>query len=137
MKHLLTVVFTVVVFPAVPTFAADPAYPREIQDRRDARDKSLRADHAWLTLAGRFPLKPGANTFGTGKDNDVVFPPRTPRHRPGRLADVGGSVPAEARSQHIRHWQRYLMWSSRPNSEAPVRNAWAHWWSMPLRKRSP
>ena len=93
MRHLLTVVFTVVVFPAVPTFAADPAYLREIQDWRDARDKSLRADHAWLTLAGRFPLKPGANTFGTGKDNDVVFPPELRGTGPDGWLTLAGRFP--------------------------------------------
>jgi hypothetical protein len=37
-------------------------------------EKSLRADNGWLTLAGRYVLKPGENTFGTAPTNDVVFP---------------------------------------------------------------
>ncbi|MCM2327519.1 MAG: DUF1684 domain-containing protein [Lysobacter sp.] len=41
---------------------------------RTRADKGLRADNGWLTLAGRFVMKPGANTFGTGAANDIVFP---------------------------------------------------------------
>jgi len=61
---------------AIPVVANDAAYDNELQHWRDAREKSLRADNGWLTLAGRFPLKSGASTFGTGKDNDVVLPPQ-------------------------------------------------------------
>ena len=33
----------------------------------------------WLSLAGLFWLKPGQNSFGTGADNDIVFP-KGPAH---------------------------------------------------------
>lgn len=55
--------------------AGDPAYVKSVEDWRAKSEKSLRADNGWLTLAGRYVLKPGENTFGTGKTNDVVFPP--------------------------------------------------------------
>ena len=54
---------------------ADPVYASDIQQWRDAREKGLRNDNGWLTLAGRFQMKPGVNTFGTGKNNDIVLPP--------------------------------------------------------------
>ena len=54
--------------------AADPAYAKSVTDWRAKVEKSLRADNGWLTLAGRYVLKPGENTFGTGPANDVVFP---------------------------------------------------------------
>jgi uncharacterized protein (DUF1684 family) len=54
--------------------AADPAYAKSVTDWRAKVEKSLRADNGWLTLAGRYVLKPGENTFGTGSSNDVVFP---------------------------------------------------------------
>ncbi len=56
---------------------------------------ALRADNGWLTLAGRFPLKSGPNTFGTGKDNDVVFPPELKGVGPDRLGTL--LVDAEAK----------------------------------------
>ncbi len=49
-------------------------YAEEIQTWRATREQRLRADNGWLTLVGRYPLKEGANTFGTGKKNNVVFP---------------------------------------------------------------
>jgi uncharacterized protein (DUF1684 family) len=45
------------------------------QDWRARAEKGLRKDNGWLTLAGRYVLKPGENTFGTAATNDVVFPP--------------------------------------------------------------
>ena len=55
--------------------AADPAYRKSVADWRARADASLRKDNGWLTLAGRYALKPGENTFGTAKTNDIVFPP--------------------------------------------------------------
>jgi len=54
--------------------AADPAYEKSVTDWRAKVEKSLRADNGWLTLAGRYVLKPGENTFGSGPGNDIVFP---------------------------------------------------------------
>ena len=54
--------------------AADPAYAKSVTDWRAKVEKSLRADNGWLTLAGRYVLKPGENTFGSGPGNDIVFP---------------------------------------------------------------
>jgi uncharacterized protein (DUF1684 family) len=52
----------------------DGDYADEIQKWRASREEKLRSDNGWLTLAGRYPLKEGANTFGTGNKNDVIFP---------------------------------------------------------------
>jgi uncharacterized protein (DUF1684 family) len=68
--------------------AADPGYEKELRAWRDAREQKLRADNGWLTLAGRYPLNPGANTIGTGADNDVVFPAELKGTGPARLGTV-------------------------------------------------
>ena len=52
----------------------DPAYVKQVLDWRTRAETSLKRDNGWLTLAGRYILKPGENTFGTGEKNDVVFP---------------------------------------------------------------
>jgi uncharacterized protein len=91
----LSFVVSLAVCTALPAVAADRAYDGEIQAWRDAREKRLRADNGWLTLAGRFPLKSGANTFGTGKDNDVVLPPELKGVGPDRLGTL--DVDAEAK----------------------------------------
>jgi uncharacterized protein (DUF1684 family) len=54
--------------------AGDPAYAKSVKDWRARAETSLKRDDGWLTLAGRYVLKPGENTFGTGKTNDLVFP---------------------------------------------------------------
>jgi uncharacterized protein len=68
--------------------AENPSFGDEIQKWRESREKKLRADNGWLTLAGRFPLKEGSNTFGTGKDNDVIFPAELKGTGPERLGTV-------------------------------------------------
>lgn len=75
---------------AAPASAPTPApeYADAMQQWRDSREKGLRSDNGWLTLAGRFVLKPGANTFGTGKDNDVVFPGQLKGTGPERLGTL-------------------------------------------------
>jgi uncharacterized protein (DUF1684 family) len=73
------------------TIASTPeqdAYVDSVQQWRDKVEQSLRRDNGWLTLAGRFQMKPGANTFGTGKDNDIVFPPELKGTGPERLGTL-------------------------------------------------
>jgi uncharacterized protein len=50
-------------------------YIADIEAWREKVETSLKRDNGWLTLAGRFIMKPGVNTFGTGKNNDIVLPP--------------------------------------------------------------
>src|SRR6187399_3361666 len=54
--------------------AVDPAYAKTVQDWRVRAEQSLKRDDGWLTLAGRYVLKPGENRFGTAPTNDIVFP---------------------------------------------------------------
>jgi uncharacterized protein len=54
--------------------AKSDAYKKEIAEWRDNADKRLRRDNGWLTLAGRYVMKDGENTIGTGKDNAIVLP---------------------------------------------------------------
>lgn len=61
---------------AVPLLVAaatvDSTYQAEIEQFRQKRNESLKKN--WITLAGLFWLKPGTNTIGSGRDNDVVLP---------------------------------------------------------------
>ena len=70
-------------------------YIADIEAWHDKVETSLRRDNGWLTLAGRFIMKPGVNTFGTGKDNDIVFPSQligTGPERLGTLTVTAGKV---------------------------------------------
>jgi len=60
----------------------------ELEAWRDRAGQSLKRDNGWLTLAGRFVMKPGANTFGTGADNDIVFPAALNGVGPERLGVI-------------------------------------------------
>ena len=71
-----------------PIPSADTAYEKELQTWRDTREKKLRADNGWLTLAGRILLKSGDNSFGTGKDNDIVLPHDLKGTGPDRLGKL-------------------------------------------------
>jgi uncharacterized protein len=65
---------------AVPAFApcagaqSKAEHRTQIQEWRAERAAGLRVPKGWLTLAGLFWLEKGENTFGSGKDNAVVFP---------------------------------------------------------------
>jgi uncharacterized protein (DUF1684 family) len=50
------------------------SYESEIRGWREARERSLKADDGWLTVAGLFWLKEGENTFGKDAGNDIVLP---------------------------------------------------------------
>ncbi len=89
MKRFLAAVLINTVLVGGAIAAADPAAPASYADAmqkwRDSREASLRNDNGWLTLAGRFQMKPGVNTFGTGSNNDIVFPPELKGVGPDRI----------------------------------------------------
>ena len=70
--RLATLVFAALL--AAPAVAADADWKKADAEWRTRTEQSLRKDNGWLTLAGRYVMKPGINTFGTAKDNDIVFP---------------------------------------------------------------
>jgi uncharacterized protein (DUF1684 family) len=60
-------------------------YEADLAAWREKVETSLKRDNGWLTLAGRFAMKPGVNHFGTGLKNDLVFPPELKGTGPDRL----------------------------------------------------
>jgi len=84
-----TSLFVAPVLAAVATAQPPaPPYAEQLQKWRETREEKLRAENGWLSLAGRYPLKDGANTFGTGGTNDVVFPAALKGTGPERLGTV-------------------------------------------------
>jgi uncharacterized protein len=76
----------------VPAAAADAEHVQAVEAWRARVEKSLRQDNGWLTLAGRFVMKPGVNTFGTGPDNAIVFPKGLGPERIGTIEVSPGKV---------------------------------------------
>jgi uncharacterized protein len=87
MKYLLLALLVFLEIPLAPA-AEDAPYPEQIQKWRARREERLRAKNSWLSLVGRFPLKTGSNTFGTGKNNDVIFPAPLAEVGPERLGTL-------------------------------------------------
>ena len=83
-------------------FAA--GYPDEIRAWREQREQSLKAPGGWLTVAGLFWLKPGANAFGTDASNAIVLPPGSAPARAGVFTLAGGkvSVTLDGRTRELR-----------------------------------
>jgi uncharacterized protein (DUF1684 family) len=90
---------------AVPTKTAakpdasqiDLEYLADLEAWRDRVEQSLRRDNGWLTLAGRFVMKEGVNSFGTDAANDIVFPPQLAGVGPARL----GTITVDGKSKTV------------------------------------
>ena len=82
---------------AAPARTEAPEYIDAINQWRDSVEQSLRRDNGWLTLAGRYVMKPGANTFGTGAGNVIVFPPQLK----GTGPDVLGTITVDAAKKSV------------------------------------
>jgi uncharacterized protein (DUF1684 family) len=70
-----------------------PNYKQEIEKYRAWRVNDDKTN--WATLAGLYWLKPGANTFGTAADNDIVIPKGTAAAHVGKLVFQQGDVRVE------------------------------------------
>ena len=72
--------------------AATPGYKAEIDAWRSDRETRLKAASGWLSLAGLFWLKPGANTLGSGADNDIALPAGAAPEHAGVIELQGGQA---------------------------------------------
>jgi uncharacterized protein len=52
-------------------------YKQSVEQWRKDAEASLRKDNGWLTLAGRYVLKPGNSSIGCGEGFEVKFPEGT------------------------------------------------------------
>lgn len=52
----------------------DNEYKKEIDLWHQNRIESLKSESGWLNIVGLYWLKEGENTFGSSKENDVIFP---------------------------------------------------------------
>jgi uncharacterized protein (DUF1684 family) len=78
-----------------PESAEGSNYRAGIDRWHQGRIERLHRDDGWLSLVGLFALQPGANSFGSASDNDLVFPPSAPA-RAGMLYLEKGGVRLEA-----------------------------------------
>src|SRR5437764_9092233 len=71
---------------------ADPAYDKEIDGWRKAREARLRGDEGWLTVAGLFWLHEGDNRLGSDPGGEVVLPAHSSPARAGVVRVHGGKA---------------------------------------------
>jgi uncharacterized protein (DUF1684 family) len=67
----------IAILAAAGVSAAEPPrspYAEEILKWREQREARLKADGGWLTVAGLFWLKEGANSFGADPECDIALP---------------------------------------------------------------
>ena len=57
-----------------------PKYIAEIEQWHQKRIERLKDENSWLTLVGLHWLKEGENSFGSDKNNDIVFPENAPQN---------------------------------------------------------
>ncbi len=72
-------------------------YLADIESWHQKRIADLKSDTGWLNLVGLFWLKQGKNTFGSGPQNDIVFPGQAPK-RIGTFYLKNGHVTVKIRS---------------------------------------
>jgi len=53
-------------------------YAAEIDDWHFKRIENLKKSSGWLNLVGLYWLEEGENSFGSGKENNIIFPPKAP-----------------------------------------------------------
>ena len=81
-----------------PAAAALQAERASVSAWRAQRLDALTGDEGWLTLAGLFWLKPGANTFGRGAGNALVLDNPALAETAGSFVVSGQKVRFEARA---------------------------------------
>jgi hypothetical protein len=59
---------------------ANPEYVNSIKQWHQKRIERLKSETGWLNLVGLYWLNKGQNTFGSAKDNNVIFPSNAPAH---------------------------------------------------------
>ena len=55
-----------------------PKYISEVNEWHQKRIERLKDQNGWLTVVGLYWLEEGENSYGSDKDNNIVFPENTP-----------------------------------------------------------
>jgi uncharacterized protein (DUF1684 family) len=93
MKFGIWVCFLLMLSDCAPkTEALDPDYLKEIEQWHAKRIERLKGPSGWLNVAGLFWLKNGISSFGTGQDNDIVFPSALGAEKAGFFVLENGTV---------------------------------------------
>ena len=70
--------------------------PGEEAAWRAGRDREMRSEESWLTIAGLFWLDEGENTFGASSSNPIGLPPGSAPSLGGKFIRKGAKITVEA-----------------------------------------
>ena len=96
MKVALSIALALVLLAGSSPRAADDA-SKSTEEWRAKRATELQGPDNWLTVAGLFFLKPGANSIGTHPDSDIVLPAGSAPEHSGQVTYQNGKVWLELR----------------------------------------
>jgi uncharacterized protein (DUF1684 family) len=90
--------FTILLVACSPgqTDMSTDEHTASIEDWHAKRVESLKGPNGWLNIAGLFWLKEGMNTFGSGENNDIVFPAGKITEQAGYFTLRDGTVTMQA-----------------------------------------
>jgi len=81
MRHsILLLIFLMIIITGCEKQTANPEYVNSIKQWHQKRIERLKSETGWLNLVGLYWLNKGQNTFGSAKDNNVIFPSNAPAH---------------------------------------------------------
>jgi len=94
MKYLIhALVVTIGIASANIAFSQNGSgYQKQIDEWHAKRISSLKADNGWLNLVGLYWLDDGRNSFGSNKQNKIVFPQGTITELAGYFVRSGNTV---------------------------------------------
>ncbi|MCK5331487.1 MAG: hypothetical protein KAK01_08765, partial [Candidatus Marinimicrobia bacterium] len=67
-------------------------YENEIREWHTNRIERLKQPDSWLSLIGLFWLDEGKNSFGSGTENDIIFPIEAVPNNMGYFLRLGDSI---------------------------------------------
>ncbi len=81
MRYLIIIsVLTLIFASGCEKDQGNPEYVKSIKQWHEKRVARLKTETGWLNLVGLYWLQEGKNTFGSAKDNDIIFPENAPAH---------------------------------------------------------
>jgi uncharacterized protein (DUF1684 family) len=80
MRYALLVITFLFLLAGCEKNEGSPEYIKSIKQWREKRIERLKSETGWLNLVGLYWLNEGKNTFGSARDNDIMFPENAPPH---------------------------------------------------------
>jgi len=78
MRYLLLIVMFIFLLAGCEKNEGSPEYIKSIKQWHEKRITRLKSETGWLNLVGLYWLNEGKNTFGSARDNDIVFTENAP-----------------------------------------------------------